>query len=217
MALYRSRSVRAGLTLIELLVVVAIIGMLISILLPAVQTTREAARQTRCKNNLKQIGLALHAYHNSHRTLPTGCIEWRGPFNPPTHRQFAWSALLLPFLEQQSLHKRIDFNVPFDAVANAEAAATRLSVYECPTAPTRSLKRGQTDYGGLYGERLLDPKTATGVFLYEKPIPFKDVRDGLSSTLAVAEDVGGLGVFLQASLVGIEDKAATVDGRDNAI
>ncbi len=211
---HRATNVRQGFTLIELLVVIAIIGILIGLLLPAVQAVRESARKISCQNNLKQVGLALHSYHNVHASLPTGCIEWRGWNSPPTHRQYAWSAMLLPFIEQQSLHEQIDFNIPFDSPQNAEAAATRISIYECPTAPSRELERGQTDYGGLFGERLVDSNPATGLFLYEVAIPFKDIKDGLSYTLAVAEDVGGpdsewingRNVFVQAH--GINDSEA---------
>lgn len=178
-------------TLVELLVVIAIIGLLVGLLLPAVQAAREAARKTSCKNNLRQIGIALHNYHDVKKSLPTGCIEWRG-FGAPAHfRQFAWSAFLLPFLEQQNLHAKINFSVPFDAPENADAAATRLAVYECPTALERELVRGQTDYGGLFGERMLDRVPDDGVFLYDRRVQFRDIRDGLSQTLAVSEDVGG--------------------------
>lgn len=178
-------------TLVELLVVIAIIGILVGLLLPAVQAAREAARKTSCKNNMRQLGIALHNYHNAHRCLPTGCIEWRGYNAPPSHRQFAWSAFILPFLEQTNVYNQIDFNVPFDAPVNAPAAAKRLSVYECPTAPERHLTRGQTDYGGLFGERIVDRRPDDGVFLYDQRIAFRDVRDGTSNTLAIAEDVGG--------------------------
>ena len=182
----------AAFTLVELLVVIAIIGILVGLLLPAVQAAREAARKTTCKNNMRQIGIALHHYHDTHHSLPTGCIEWRGFGGSPKLRQFAWSALLLPFLEQQNLHKQIDFRVPFDAPVNAAAAAVHISVYECPTAPRRTdLVRAQTDYAGLFGERIVDRKPDDGVFLYDKRIAFRDIRDGLSNTLAVSEDVGG--------------------------
>ena len=147
---------RYGMTMVELLVVVAIVGVLVSLLLPAVQSAREAARQVACKNNLRQIGLALHTYQDVHKSLPTGCVEWRAWRAPQTNRQIAWSALLLPFVEQQTLYATIDFSQPFDSARNAEAAKTRLSLYECPTADNRNLVRGQTDYGGLFGETLAD-------------------------------------------------------------
>lgn len=182
---------RAAFTLVELLVVIAIVAILVGLLLPAVQAAREAARKASCKNNLHQIGLALHTYHDAHRTLPTGCIQWRQYNSPKPYRQFAWSALLLPFLEQQNLHAQIDFGVPFDSPVNAIAAATRLSVYECPTADDRQLVRGQTDYGGLYGETMVDRPQNDGMFLYERSIAFRDVTDGLSNTMAISEDVGG--------------------------
>lgn len=186
---------RTGFTIVELLVAIAIIGILVSLLLPAVQSAREAMRRISCQNNLKQVGLALHMYHDTHQTLPTGCIEWRSWNAPATHRQFAWSALILPFLEQSALHDQIDFGLPFDHPANATPAATILPVYLCPTASHESNlsagDRGRTDYGGIFGERILDRRSDDGLFLYDQSVPFADIRDGLSATLAVSEDVGG--------------------------
>jgi len=174
-----------------------------------------------CQNNLKQIGLALHMYHDVHGSLPMGCLEWRSWNAPPTQRQFAWSAMLLPFLEQQAVHEAINFSLPFDHEANADAAATRLSVYECPSNVRQESKRGPTDYGGLYGERLVDRRTDDGLFLYETSLRLADVLDGTSQTLAVAEDIGGpdsewingRNVFVQAH--GINDAEAWVG--DNEI
>ena len=212
---------RHAFTLVELLVVIAIIGALVGLLLPAVQAAREAARKAQCKNNLRQIGIALHAYHDVHRCLPTGCIEWRYHGGPSNRRQFSWSACLLPFLEQGNLHRQIDFRLPFDAPENAMAAATRLSVFECPTAPRRETPRAPTDYGGLFGETLVDAPSDDGVFLYDWRIAFRDISDGLSNTLAVSEDVGGphaewingLNVFVQSG--GINDPKAWIG--DNEI
>ena len=212
---------RKAFTLIELLVTLAIIGILVALLLPAVQAAREAARRASCKNNLHQIGLALHAYHDALRSLPVGCLEWCATPFQTTRRQFAWSALLLPFLEQQPLHAQIDFRYPFDAPQNRPAAATRLSTYECPTAPGRELPRAQTDYGGLFGEIINDRKQDDGVFLYESSVAFAEICDGLTNTFAVAEDVGGpdsewingRNVFVQAN--GVNDPAAWIG--DNEI
>lgn len=205
---------RCAFTLVELLVVIAIIGILVGLLLPAVQAAREAARKVSCKNNLRQMGIALHSYHDTHGKLPTGCIEWRGYSAPRHFRQFAWSAFLLPFLEQQNLYRQIDFGVPFDAPKNQAPAATRLSVYECPTATHRDMVRAQIDYGGLFGERIVDRKVDDGLFLYDQDVSFSDIRDGLSTTIAVSEDVGGpdsewingRNVFVQAG--GINDPNA---------
>ena len=215
------RQVHIGFTLVELLVVIAIISILMSLLLPAVQAVREAARKTSCQNNLKQMGIALHHFHHSHGQLPIGCVEWRGPGTPAGQRQLAWSAYLLPYLEQQNLFDAIDFNLPFDAPENAAAAATRLSVYECASAPKRDLIRGQTDYGGLFGERMVSRAPDDGIFLYDEVIRFDDIRDGLSQTIAVAEDVGGpdsewingRNVFVQSG--GINDPKAWIG--DNEI
>ncbi len=205
---------RRAFTLVELLVVIAIIAVLVSLLLPAVQAAREAARRASCKNHLHQIGIALHLYHDAHRTFPTGCIEWRSFRGSLSRRQFAWSALLLPFIEQQALHAQIDFTQAFDAPVNAPAAKQRIEVYECPSAQTRNLVRAQIDYGGLYGELLVDREQDDGVFLYDRSISLADITDGLTNTLVSGEDVGGpdsewingKNVFVQA--FGINDPLA---------
>lgn len=200
---------RIGFTLVELLVVIAVIGVLIGMLLPAVQMVRSAARRTSCANNLRQIGIALHSYHSAHEQFPTGGIEWRGG-NDPARRQLAWSAFLLPYLEQQSVYDRLDLSTPFDSSENAVAAAALLPVYVCPDSD-RGLKlsqgRGPIDYGGIFGERISSrnwpPK---GVMLYDQAVAIRDVTDGTSHTLIVAEDsswpdgqwINGRNIFDQA-------------------
>ncbi len=143
-----------------------------------------------------------------------GCVEWRGFSAPASHRQLAWSAYLLPYLEQRPLFDSLDLRAAFDAPANAAAAAQRIGVYECPTSIKRDLPRAQIDYGGLYGERIVTRQADDGIFLYDTPIDFEDIRDGTSHTIAVAEDVGGpdsewingRNVFVQAG--GINDPNA---------
>ncbi|QDT02629.1 hypothetical protein K227x_10070 [Rubripirellula lacrimiformis] len=180
-----------GFTLVELLVVIAIIGVLVGLLLPAVQFARESARQTSCRNNQHQIGLALHAYHNMHRSLPIGCLGWRPWRGPMTKKNLAWSAFLLPFVEQQSLYQSIDFDLAFDHPDNAVAAATPVQTYLCPTAIPRGGPRGETSYGGLYGELMVDRRSDDGMFLYDRVIAFRDCLDGLSNTIATGEDMLG--------------------------
>lgn len=196
------RSRRAGLpgfTLVELLVVMAIIGTLIAILLPAVQRAREAARRAGCLNNLRQMGIGVHHYHDALGTFPPGGIEHRTTINPATGmpygasgRQLAWSVFLLPYVEQGSLYARIDTGKSFDAVENAEAAATVLSIYICPSVPQGSQLRsgrGPCQYGGIYGERISGPNNPPkGVMLYDRAIAMAEIVDGTSSTLIIAED-----------------------------
>jgi prepilin-type N-terminal cleavage/methylation domain-containing protein len=181
----------SGFTLVELLVVIAIIGILVSLLLPAVQMVREAARKTSCKNNLRQIGIALHNYHDVHQTLPPGCLEWRGWNAPRTHRQMAWSGMILPFLEQTNLHASIDWGKPFDAIENAFAANSDVPVYACPSDKGFVQARGLISYGGIFGELILDRQQDDGLFVYDRAFKFRDILDGLTYTIAVSEDVGG--------------------------
>ncbi|MCH2594226.1 MAG: DUF1559 domain-containing protein [Pirellulales bacterium] len=199
-----------GFTLAELLVVIAIIGVLVALLLPAVQAAREAARRTTCQNNLKQIGLGLQHYNEQHGAFPIGCIEWR-PWGGTTQRQWAWSAYLLPFLEQQSLYNQLDFTKPFDDPDNSIAAKTHLPVFNCPSAhslaSTSETTRGLTHYGGIYGERINSPNNpAKGVMLIDRAIRIPEISDGTSYTLIVGEDsrfadgewINGRNIFDQA-------------------
>jgi prepilin-type N-terminal cleavage/methylation domain-containing protein/prepilin-type processing-associated H-X9-DG protein len=197
----------AGMTLLELLVVVAIIGVLVAILLPAVQAARETARRAQCQNNARQIGVALHVYHDSRRQLPVGCVDKRVPSSNPAGRQHAWSAALLPHAEEPALWQRIDFESAYDAPINALVAIEPVAIYRCPTtvrtasgreagvvanplASEPNAYRGAAiDYGGVYGAAQTSP-SANGVFLYDRAVKLSDVTDGTSHTLAVAEDSG---------------------------
>lgn len=135
-----------GFTLIELLVVIAIIAVLVSLLLPAVQQAREAARRSQCKNNLKQIGLALHNYHDTHSAFPAGYYSWGtsngsapawANIDPDTWDAapgWGWGTMLLPFLDQSSLYNRLDVNRACFDPSNAISVATKLPVFLCPTS-----------------------------------------------------------------------------------
>ena len=144
--MYRFRRGRRAFTLIELLVVVAIIAILISLLLPAVQQARESARRTQCKNNLKQLGLALHNYHDVHRRLPAGYFSYpTSDGAAPAWAQldadtwdgapgWSWAAMLLPCLDQSTLTGAVDFDRPVWDAGHRDVIATKLSVFLCPSS-----------------------------------------------------------------------------------
>ena len=133
---------RPGFTLIELLVVIAIIAVLVALLLPAVQQAREAARRTQCKNNLKQIGLAIHNYESSNLVFPPSSTSaftrgvWNWPGAGPNDRTIhlhSFASLILPYLEGTNIYNGIDYNVSSLAPANRAMASQILPFYRCPS------------------------------------------------------------------------------------
>ncbi len=120
-----SRKLR-GFTLVELLVVIAIIGILIALLLPAVQAAREAARRSQCSNNLKQIGLALHNYHDTMNVFPPGSING--------NNELGWTVFILPYIEQSALYDQVNFNQAARGNIDSTEARTRIETYLCPSA-----------------------------------------------------------------------------------
>lgn len=195
---------RSGFTLIELLVVIAIIAVLISLLLPAVQQAREAARRTQCKNNLKQIGLAVHNYEGTHRRLPS-CGEgtdystsppstWWGP-----HSLFSQ---ILPYLDQSNTYQQFDFRLVYNASpANIAASKQAIPSFVCPSdswrpSATDLAGYGCTDYAASFYVDI-DPVTGLrntalrvdGVITRDCR-RLSDVTDGLSQTVLVVEDSG---------------------------
>jgi prepilin-type N-terminal cleavage/methylation domain-containing protein len=180
----------AGMTLVELLVVVAIIGAIVGLLLPAVQATREAARRSHCANNLRHIGCALHGYLLSKEKFPVGCLEWKAGTGG-TNRCLAWSAFILPWLEEQTTASCVNYQKPYDDPVNSAAAATVIQSYLCPSAGrSRTLVSGMggCDYGGVVGERIVSPNNPEkGVICTGTSYAIKDIADGLSKTIIVAE------------------------------
>jgi prepilin-type N-terminal cleavage/methylation domain-containing protein/prepilin-type processing-associated H-X9-DG protein len=186
----RKRTSQTGFTLVELLVVIAIIGLLVAILLPAVQVARAAARRIYCASNQRQIGIALHHYHNSHREFPIGCIEPRA-YNR-RGRQLAWSIHLLPYLEQKTIYDMIDLSKPYNHSDNLRAGSHILPVFLCPDHIRDTYEvggRAVCDYGGIFGEAIVgknDPPT--GTMLYDKAVSIQEVTDGTTHTIIVSED-----------------------------
>ena len=183
-----------GFTLIELLVVIAIIAVLIALLLPAVQAAREAARRSQCTNNLKQVGLALHNYHDTSGTFPAGGWIVSG-------MNVGWSAAILPGLEQRALYDGLNFSYPYNVAVNSTAAYTVLNGYLCPSEPRKTLwnqapgdpfRSADADYGGMYGPRgLVTPPLVNspprGAMIYSQCVGFADITDGTSQTIQVGE------------------------------
>ncbi len=166
----RHSSPTRGFTLIELLVVIAIIATLVAILLPAVQQAREAARRSTCKNNLKQLGIALHNYHDVHGVFPIGCLFVdQGASGPSNSNRSTWLSRILPQMEQSALYDNMDFdrssgNANWDPnqVRNAEIPAFR-----CPTDPgnkgTTNRSEGPTSYVACIGDTYRGWGDATGL------------------------------------------------------
>ncbi|MGC1274961.1 MAG: DUF1559 domain-containing protein [Planctomycetaceae bacterium] len=126
---------RRGFTLIELLVVIAIIAVLIALLLPAVQQAREAARRTQCKNNMRQMGLAAHNYHDTFQLIAPGLVAFT---SPPAYGEFAGQGtgmFLLPYIEQNNLYDLYDQMKGFDHDDNQAVVSTQVAAYKCPSAP----------------------------------------------------------------------------------
>jgi prepilin-type N-terminal cleavage/methylation domain-containing protein/prepilin-type processing-associated H-X9-DG protein len=181
---------RRGFTLIELLVVIAIIAILIGLLLPAVQKVREAASRAKCMNNLKQIGIALHHYHDATGGLPpSGNITVGSPFT-----SYSPHARLLPYVEQSSIYSLVDLLAAY--ASQPTVTQQRIALYVCPSERRDEPKPGSpnnyiTNYGFNVGTWLaFDPtngKCGDGPFGINARFTFQDVADGLSNTVGIGE------------------------------
>lgn len=190
---------RRGFTLIELLVVIAIIAVLIGLLLPAVQKVRESANRTKCSNNLKQLGLALHNYHDTKRAFPPGSTK-----SPTKHN---WVAYILPYIEQDNVARDYRWDKDWNDVPNRPLIAVQLKMLQCPSTPMPDLadaaqwSAAATDYAPPNGvgsglrNSLGYPSNAkmVGVLAASpdyQPSNLARIPDGASNTFLLAEDAG---------------------------
>ena len=199
---------RRAFTLIELLVVIAIIAVLIALLLPAVQQAREAARRTQCRNNLHQIGLALHNYHDACSLFPPGTVGGTGGVIPSYGGNgIAWAARILPYMDETALYNAFNFSTDLPGVQNSTAAQQTLAQYACPSDKAPYLKPGFptgvtgpnvrtcnyvacTGSKNIGGQGNLGVPSATngyGVMYTNSKVRMRDIRDGTSNTLAAGE------------------------------
>jgi prepilin-type N-terminal cleavage/methylation domain-containing protein/prepilin-type processing-associated H-X9-DG protein len=201
---------RRAFTLIELLVVIAIIAVLIALLLPAVQQAREAARRTQCRNNLKQLGLALHNYESSVRMFPPGYIA-ASVAAKDTTPGWGWGAMILPYMDQAPIYNRLNFNLSVADPTNATATATPVTAFLCPSdlvqagpfnvysdPPTNSavvMQVTPSSYAAMTGDaNSVNGNAATkttqsfnGVFYVNSSTKIGDITDGTSMTMLVGE------------------------------
>ncbi|MCG6155326.1 DUF1559 domain-containing protein [Rubinisphaera margarita] len=235
----RHPTFRSAFTLIELLVVIAIIAILVALLLPAVQQAREAARRSSCKNNLKQIGVALHNYHDTHSVFPPG--QLRGYRSTPTAGEYgngaAWSAMLLPFLEQGTIYDAMNWQIGLFEGTNKTLinSLAPVPVFLCPSDSERPVKGSihastatnyvssapRMSYFGSSGSfNNWSDSTSTklsGGFFTIDPAPASNmasIKDGTSNTIAVGEASGS--VWTGGSFLGVQNGTQTIGGSDNA-
>lgn len=219
-----NRQLSGAFTLIEILIVIAIIGVLVSIMLPAVQAAREASRRNGCLNNVKNMGIALHSFHDANRTFPMGSEMVK-------QTEHAWSTHILPYLEERALHRRFDFKKQWnDEVSNKAAGLTDLSVYLCPSSNIRH--PGKMDYGGIAGADLASmpdgygpkEKFGCGTLIFglkqHRPVAARHITDGLSKTLLVAESIdrsneahGGMWACGRNCMVQISSEVSLLEGQ----
>ena len=208
---------RRGFTLVELLVVIAIIGILIALLLPAVQAAREAARRMSCQNNIKQLGLALHNFESTYKVFPASGWTQAGPGNP-AGKFVGWRPLIMPFIELENVRTLYDFKLNWWEGTNVTVASIPIPTFRCPSTPSRpdtlaavakpprpamtfTTPIAPTDYEALMGVQpsSINPHLSTPLYnaanhfsvMFRNSVTrFSDITDGSSMTIIVVECAG---------------------------
>lgn len=190
----KDTSMRSAFTLVELLVVIAVVGMVLSLVVPAVQAAREAARRSQCSNHLRNQALALVHFHDQHRHLPPGRLIGEDTTKP---LDLSYMAYLLPHLEQQSLSRSLDLEVPWNDPRNGEVLESSIPVVRCPSS--QLIFDGDNDYAAILGTVMdtvpsqphfgnrFDRGTLINVYSRERKLKLADVTDGTSQTICLSE------------------------------
>lgn len=194
---------RRGFTLIELLVVVGIVGLLLAIVLPAIQQARETARRLECGSHLRQIGFALANYQNGQRGFPSGYVSSFDSLGNDTGPGWGWATAILSNIELQSIQNKLDFRAPIEAIVNREMRLRKLPIFLCPSdtvmSPWTAVKRNAlgvvlspicdvaaSNYVGVFG--VSEPGIAgEGIFFRNSFIGIQEITDGTSNTIVVGE------------------------------
>ncbi len=235
-------SARRGFTLVELLVVIAIIGILIGMLLPAVQQVREAARRTECANKLRQLSLGVINFESANRRFPSGWTSARNSADGLLPG-WGWSAEVLPFIEQASLSNQIDFRSAILDPSNLPLTTEVVDTYLCPSDPAPEILNfvtevaepvgsgsgnrnnsssvgdevllARSNYSGVFGniEAAEDPFRGDGIFFGNSRIGFRNIRDGSSNTMLIGERRNDIGAVTWVGVIdGIDEPFARVVG-----
>jgi prepilin-type N-terminal cleavage/methylation domain-containing protein/prepilin-type processing-associated H-X9-DG protein len=200
-----TRSQTRGFTLIELFVVIGVIAVLLALLTPAVQHSRDAARMTHCKNNLKQLGLAFHNYHDATKTFPPGWTQHHP--QPGLQTRYGWSVLVLPYVDQIALYKRLDFST--QTGKPLETFQTQIPTYRCAEDPSAGVNSSRGEFGTLnysvnfgpeapprfvenglaefWPGQLPTPLKTNGLAHLNSKIGVRDILDGTSNTFMIGE------------------------------
>ena len=182
-----------GFTLVELLVVIAIIGVLVALLLPAVQAAREAARRCACQNNISQLALGVHNYEFHTERLPAGVINPEGPIlSEPEGQHVSWLVQILPYIEQKNAYRLFDQEAGAYAKVNSDVRALSIDLFVCPSFPGDEMNEdktvARTTYAGVHHdtESPIDGDN-NGLLFLNSYLSYSDIRDGSSQTLLIGE------------------------------